>query len=775
MWIFWTLVCLSVAFVLWALWYVNDRGFTRKWRRMVEKELAQQGIHADIRRLTLNPLRGLVARDVRLFDGQERQATLASVSEAVLDIDYAKLFNGEAFVNALDLRHAALSLPLERKGEPLEIRGLNARILLPPGQLTIAQAEAVVHGVRVSVTGHLLNPKELPALSGTGGGGGGERARKAIAWLRQMELGAGSPSLTLRFEGDLAAPDRLFAEAVFQSGALDSRGVPLLRAAQVVATYREGTLRLRQCAIAGVRGKLDAAGTWSPAKSEGVFQLRSTLDLPFLAKRLELGERWNNATFEHPPVLELRGEVEKAADATPRVKMQGRFEAGAFRLHEVAFEGAAADFSWDGERWFLRNARVDHASGRLAGDALQTAEGLRFRVRSGVNPSAFAPFLSDQGEEILSEWEFLQPPQVSLEGHAPASGWQGLVLQGHAALGKTRLRGVPMEALEAPIDYRDRILTIKDFRIIRTEGRGSGTFVLDLPDSVVRIVNGRSTMTPVDVGIWIDRRGELPRNLAPYRFSTPPDLTVEGTVELGRRDDKTRLRIGVDGKGLEYVFLGETLPVPRVFATLWIEKDRLRIEDLRGTLFGGKIRGDADISLEAKKGDYTVDAAVEEVDFPALTKLYFNYDTSKGKLRGEGRFSGRGPVARNVVGSGRLLVTDGNVFAIPILGPFSGILNEVLPGTGYNQARKATATFEMKEGTIHTGDLLVEGKGFSMMGGGTLFFLEDKMDFSIRINAQGAAGMILTPVSHLFEYTSDGPLSNPVWRPRRLPKKLFGR
>ena len=47
----------------------------------------------------------------------------------------------------------------------------------------------------------------------------------------------------------------------------------------------------------------------------------------------------------------------------------------------------------------------------------------------------------------------------------------------------------------------------------------------------------------------------------------------------------------------------------------------------------------------------------------------------------------------DAVWEGEVEVTDGNVFAIPLLGPFSGILNTIVPGMGYNVAHDGTCTF----------------------------------------------------------------------------------
>jgi hypothetical protein len=121
-------------------------------------------------------------------------------------------------------------------------------------------------------------------------------------------------------------------------------------------------------------------------------------------------------------------------------------------------------------------------------------------------------------------------------------------------------------------------------------------------------------------------------------------------------------------------------------------------------------------------------------------------------------------------GQGNLLVENGDVFAIPVLGPLSAVLGSIVPGTGYQTAREATCDFRVANGEIRTDNLNVTGQGFSMIGQGSLFYLRDAMDFSVRINAQGVPGILLYPVSKLLEYVSDGKLSDPQWRPKALPK-----
>jgi hypothetical protein len=57
-----------------------------------------------------------------------------------------------------------------------------------------------------------------------------------------------------------------------------------------------------------------------------------------------------------------------------------------------------------------------------------------------------------------------------------------------------------------------------------------------------------------------------------------------------------------------------------------------------------------------------------------------------------------------------------------------------------------------------------------MIGHGDIDYLDDKMDMSIRLNAQGLPGLMLFPVSKIFEYESVGSAQHPKWRPKILPK-----
>src|ERR1700751_1188119 len=61
-------------------WYLARKGFGGRTRARIVEELHRRGVEASIGHLTLNPFRGVVARNVRIFSYQDRTHSLAFIS-----------------------------------------------------------------------------------------------------------------------------------------------------------------------------------------------------------------------------------------------------------------------------------------------------------------------------------------------------------------------------------------------------------------------------------------------------------------------------------------------------------------------------------------------------------------------------------------------------------------------------------------------------------------------------------------------------------------------
>src|SRR5436309_5359065 len=150
------LILVAIVVILGGGWYLAKRGFGRQWRYRVVEELRKHGVEASIGRLTLDPFRGLVARNVRIFDYKNRENTLALISEVSLDINYAALIHHQPFLNALDVRDAQITFPLKTadgKTDKAQLTDFSAHVYFPPEQIYVSQAEGILCGIRISATG----------------------------------------------------------------------------------------------------------------------------------------------------------------------------------------------------------------------------------------------------------------------------------------------------------------------------------------------------------------------------------------------------------------------------------------------------------------------------------------------------------------------------------------------------------------------------------------------------------------------------------------------
>ena len=590
--------------------------------------------------------------------------------------------------------------------------------------------------------------------------------QRVVAELQKFVFPRDHPSLQVKFSGDLAHLEDARVEATLRGEQLQ-RGQYEIHDLSAVAEWADQRLNIGRCEWKDHAGSFAGRASWSRQSNEANFQALSTLDLKALLDALGLGRSLRDAAFYAPPLVELSGSA-NFGDDRPQLKIIGHAAVESFAYKTVQFADLSADFSWDGERALLRDVRFRHQSGQLNADLFDAPNDFRLNIDSTINPGALRPLVSAELSQFLSEWEWPRPPTVHLAIRGPdrkPETWEG---EGTVALDRTRFRGAWMNSASAKIRFGDGAITYDDLRVVRDEGVGTGAFTYDFKNHEVRVANIKATVRPAEAIFWIDPN--LWKAVAPYKFRQPPNITAIGVYQF-RGGKKTRLEITVEAAhGMDYGFLGKTLPFDRVSGRLLFTNDRLQLVDLNGGLFSGNVRGNADISLAHNDPHYHANILVNGVDFPHLTNLYFSYyhyKTAHGGLSGSYDFTGLGSDARTMHGSGKVEVTDGDVFAIPIFGPLSEILNHILPGAGYSIARKAGATFTIKEGTIHTEDFEAAGKLFGMLGHGDIHFLDDKLNFEVRMNANGP-GVLLTPMYKLFEYVGEGSLKKPDWHPKRF-------
>ena len=574
-----------------------------------------------------------------------------------------------------------------------------------------------------------------------------ELLQRVAAELGRFTFAGGPPSLQIKFTGDLAQMENARVAATL-SGERMQRGPYEIKAFSAAGDWSEQKLNLTQLEWTDAAGIFASRATWNALTSEAEFQVaqlgeREAIPRGFRLRQspggcqlFPLRQTWSfpALAISRPPLPICR----RSAESQPRILPTKVCRSSAWRQ---IFPGMA-------HRTMLREVKVRHDSGELLADFLDAPGDFRLNLESSLNPTAFRALASGDLRQFLSEWEWPRSPAVRLALHGTSrepQSWKG---EGTIAVQRTRFRGVWMNSASARVHFADGAITFNDLRVVRDEGVGTGAFTYDPVQHEVRIDHVKTTLRPADAIYWIEPK--LHKVVTPYKFRAPPALTANGLVQY-RGGKNTRLAITIDAPtGLDYVFLDKTLAFDRARGNLLITDERVQLSEVEGTLFGGTVRGSADISVAKEDPRYSAKVALERRRFSAPDRSLFQI-TNGPRTTFRARTISRvwATMRARCTGAGKIKVANGDVFAIPVFGPLSGLISAVIPGAGYSVAKQATASFTIKEGVIRTEDFKVSGKLFGMLGHGNIHFLDNKLDFDIRINAEGP-GVLLTPGLQAF-------------------------
>src|SRR5437868_742535 len=545
--------------------YLAKKGFGRQWRYRVVEELHKRGVEASVRRLTLDPFRGLVAKDVRIFDYRNRENTLALISEVSLDINYAALIHHEPFLNALDVRDAQITFPIktaEGKASRAQLSNLRAHIYFPPEQIYVSQAQGTLGRIRLSARGQLIKRADYQPSASITPEEWQRRlslAQRVVTELQKFSFPAGPPSLQLKFSGDIAELENARVEATLRGERLQ-RGSYEINNLSAAAEWNNQRLDIAHCEWSDEKGAFAGRGDWNRESNTAKFQIHSTLNLKGFLDAFGVGELMADVEFQSPPLLEITGSINLGNEQF-QPNMIGHAAFGQFTYKKVPFAELSADFSWDGERTLVRELRVRHQTGQLRADLFDAPNDFRLNLESTISPEAVRAVVPLQANEFLREWQWQRSPAIrmSIRGtnRDPAS-WQG---DGTVTLGRTRFRGTWMNDANTRIRFAEGAVTCEDIHVTRDEGSGSGSFTYDFKKHEVRISNIRSSLYPAEVIFWIDPKTS--KTVVPYKFRRPPNVVANGVYQF-RGGKNTRLEIKVDGgSGMDYVFLAKTLPFAR--------------------------------------------------------------------------------------------------------------------------------------------------------------------------------------------------------------------
>lgn len=780
--------------------YAYEHGFTKKWRRLIMAEFEKRGINAELDKLTIDPMEGLVARKVRIYQDPEHRTLLATVNNITLDIDFARLLRDEQFLNTIDFRDADISFPIDPEdpeSERLDISNLSARIELPDERININEARFNLNGLQIEITGSLLQPvkkietaeeilerearnrEHLEAIKGRR-----NLFQKIAREIEKFHFDKNSkPRLEIAIFGDLDDAKSIEARMRLRATNIGRKN---FYCDEVVARmkFNYPDVILDQFYIKDRFGELYAHAGHRLGDDTISFGLESSIDSHTLLRSLFETKALGEVVFYDKPKLHMAGDfflkMPEGRTGMP-LQITGGIDTGRFNSRGVPFLGFRTDFAIEHEKTFIRNLLLEHKTGDLSGQYLVDGDDMRYKGNLEMDPSVFLPFFTkEETKTFLRRFKFGNSPGISVqvEGSGQVSNPPGWHAKGRVALGPFQYNGIPAESAVGTFEIINRDQFFRDFRVDRPEGHISGDLVsIDYETKITILENLRGRVYPAYAAAYVaPKTAEV---LHPYKFKTPPRIELSGTVDaVQRKQTDLLVNFSSDGEA-NYDVLGKTLPLMQPTGTVRIH-DRMVEVDLTSSLLDGDCKFGGVFNIDPENRTYQARFDVSKASFSKIADLYEFDSQTQGQISGNFAWKGIGGQDEiPITGDGKAIIINGDVFAIPILGPLTKFVNALLPKSkaGYSVAHEATAEFHMENNVVLTRDFQALTPAMKIAGKGTVNVITKEMNFDAEMNFRGTVVSILFfPVSKLFKYKGEGTLDDPRWRPINfsLPKREDG-
>ena len=778
------LLFLCLIFAIWVGYYAYNEGFTKKWRKLIMQEFDRRGIEAEIGKLTIDPLDGLVARNIRVYSDNTRTSLVASINNITLDIDLVKLLRKKQFLNAVEFRDTNIFLPIDpnlETSEIIKITDLKARVRVPGKSIEIENANCLINGIQINVTGSLIQKNNIDSsfLTKNFGNQDSEKLRKRRALLTTVtkELKKinydykNPPSITLKVVANLNEPEKTIANINFYGEDISRKGSSYqINVLDIESEYENGNLAFKKIDIQDRFGELKGNAQWITDDSTFPFNFKSSIDITELTKSFTNSKLLEDLFFIDPPLITASGNLKfknTEGNTTPFIKLFGSIECNRMILKDTLFESGATNFSYNNSKLYLRNLSLAHESGTLSGSYLQNEfKEFQFDAELKMDPMTFTPFM-DKVPDFVNKLELPNNPaiDVQLKGTGNFNDPKTINTIGTFTVGSCKYNGTPLTAATGKIQSSKETITVSDFRLDREEGYLSGN------KAVINTNNGLVNLHQINGKVYPDKAAsyfssEVNQALSKYQFKAPPLITLNGLVDTKNNSQTDLVFTFISQSTVNTELYKKRLAIDNPKGTVKINGENLNIA-LEGEFVGGVFKHIGSIDLSEKEKYYNGRIQADNFQFGDLVNTFNLKSKTNGLVGGDVGFKIPIDEPQKWNGEGNISLTQGNVFSIPILGPISPIISSVLlePKAGYSVAKSAKATFKTRNGLMNLIDFQALTPSFLLRSNGFINLVDQKINLEAEMNARGHLNLVGWPLSRLLRYKGTGLLSEPKWEP----------
>ena len=307
-------------------------GLPDGWKQRLIRELSNRGLEVEVKKLTMDPLGGLVARDLVVYRDSSRGEERLRVRRVELAPNWLAWRSGEPFLSGARLRDAHVNWPLGEQVEA-EARRVEADLEFRSGEIRIQRLRGQVLGFDLDLKGRVgteagrqAAPQEFPMAKAW---------RRAESLLK--DLGGPAPKVQAEFSVEIGRPEESRAEILVTSARNIWRGVAI-PSLEVRATMAEGMLKLERFLVQLEKGNLEVFGWADFPRGAGEAEFFGSVDPAKLAPALGPNSAHAVREFRSQQLPQLSGKVEAVWKGEPSFYASAQLEVGEFRLGLFPFQ-----------------------------------------------------------------------------------------------------------------------------------------------------------------------------------------------------------------------------------------------------------------------------------------------------------------------------------------------------------------------------------------------------------------------------------------------------
>lgn len=764
-----TLVTIAVPLLVTVLW-LRFLGLPEVAKAYLLGEIEKRHIFpfpVSVDRLLLDPTGAVLADRVTVYRDTERQSVMLQVDRVRVSIAWLSWWRGRGLIDSASIANAEVHYPLGQ--ETVDFREVNAEVAFDGKDIKIEDAQARILNLILTIRGTIHNdgfPVAKPPTEEQ------IKARQDI-WrtvrTAMDDVGTERP-IAVDMEFETSTRDLGGGRANF---ALDGRHLSWRTAPvdefSIRGSLSDGVVELSDFKIGLDRGELTAYGEWNLSDRSAELQFTSSMDFTTLAPAFPgpLGQALSRLDFPNSPPV-MTGRVLFDLQQGFHSDIQADLDWREFTFNGSSFDRLSIPIAYDGHRLLIPGMKIAGQAGNvdleLFFDGTKDMPSLNGKIVSNLDPTILKGVFGEGMDNFLGSCSFQNGgPKIEATATGSALKTDAWTVKGKLTTNKFVYKTAAFDTATSDFTFADSKLNLPNLEIHRPEGTGTGGIIYDFKNRSVELHN---MVTQVNVQEVAPVMGpKFVEYTKPYHFTRPPVVRANGKVDLqsDKKDLDTDLIVELTGKSpMNWTLFNVPFTFDQPTGTLTFKNRRMTINMKQCGFYDGSLAGVIDMDLRQAPAAYTLDLNLNKVNFKKFMVRVYSYDKSTGSLMVQTHLTGAIGKMETMTGQGEVKIDDGDITQIPFLGS----LTPLIPG--FSAADAAHGHFTTGKGFIKTDDLHISSETFALIGSGDYNFINDQVNLDMRVNANAVFGILLYPISKIFEYHGTGPMKNVKWVPKNF-------